>query len=429
MSVENFEDDVSPRGAAGPLGRKTVNESFDPETGATKVVRGKSVEEDSVREGGSKGRTLKESTLKLMAALDKPANDEGDADEDGIDALDEAAAVEGEPADAEAAEPSEEGDAGEEGEGEAKSEATSDADEARATNARLSASNARLVAELEAARQSPKERAAHETMLAEAYAAYVDEGSVPAFRKFIGAIVGAAPDSKEVDAELAGVYADLTARELGVPLDETQQAKRGEARARLELARDKREKKAESDKSAANPGEAQQIEQATKYVDNLLGLKSQSGTSIADEFPMLMTLAQDYDGFPPAEVLARAIKHEFKTGELDPQTNEMEAVRQIARKIEKHYDDVSSKIEKARAAKIKSTTQSGVPKKPAAVSESQEQRQKQGARTITNATASVAPGTKPKMKTQKAVVVEKARSDFKTDRAWRDHLLKAHFPD
>lgn len=416
---------VGGRGGGGLSARPVENESVDA-AGGTKVDRS-GIENDTHSEGGRRGRVLKESTAKLLEKFEQeeeedartPApHEEGDADEE---VADEAVDADEAPAeDAGDGEPAEE--AGEE-------DAPDPVAEFRETAQRLEARNRELINELETARKTPKsQRTERETALMAAEAAYIDEGSVPALRKFLSVITGAAPDSKEVDAELAGIYTDLTARELGVPLDQNQQTLRDNARTRLLLARDKREK-VEAAKAPVvdNSAEAVQYEQAARYVDNLLVTKGQSGTSLADEYPMLMALAEDFDGYKPSEVLARAVRQEFMTGSLNPAGNELDAIRTVAQKIEAHYEAVAKKIEAARAKKTKPNTTTPSAKPKAAVEASQEQRRSTGARTITNAAASRAPATTPKTTKQKAQPAkEKTRKDFKTDAEWRQHLFDKH---
>lgn len=428
MPETSTQDEVvAHRTAAGPAARPTIHETVDS-GGTTKIVKAAGVEEDTAREGGGTGRKFKESTIKLLDALETAGDpDDSAADPDDHGLIDEApaddSAADADPDDTEAVE----GDGGEESKSE---EAPPEVNEWEARAVRTEAANTRLTKELEAARATPKsERTPHETELVGAYDSYVNEGSVPALRKFLGAVIGAAPDSKEVGAELAGLYADLTAQELGVPLEQSTQAMREAARARLALHRDKRERKAESDKNAepVNPDEAQQIAKAVPYVENLMVTKGQSGTSIADEFPLLMSLAEHFDGMKPAEVIARAVKREITIGSLDPDSTEDTAVRTVARKIEAYYDGLAKKIEAARASKQKpDTTKPGEKKpSPAAVKESKEQRQSQGARTITNATASVAPATPPPKK-KAAATSEKKRSDFKSEREYTAYLFDKH---
>lgn len=419
---------------AGTASRPMHEESVNASSGSTKIDRTDVVDENhtgSVRTG----RTFSKSVEDKLAKMDeedadarKPApHEEGDADEGeevGDAGEDEAAA--------DADEPAGEEDAGEEGDGEEAGEEASDPSvEWQEKYGTLEARNRELIGELETARKTPRsQRTERETALVAAEASYIDEGSIPALRKFLGVIIGAAPDSKEVDAELAGVYTDLTARELGVPLDENQKALRDNARTRLLLARDRREKadaakKTETDNSVVEVN----FENAAKHAENLLATKVQGGTSLADEYPLLMTLAHDFDGYRPTEVLARAIKQEIETGTLNPNTSDIDMVRIVASKIEKHYDGVAKRIEAARAKTKKPGTTTPSVKPKAAVEPSTEQRQSTGARTLTNAAASRAPAKPPKAnppKIKSKSTVEKTRKDFKNEREWQEHLFDKH---
>jgi hypothetical protein len=424
---DTVDEVVSSRMPRGPSSFPTVSETVDPSTGAVTQNR-PGVEQETTREGGKTARVFKDSTLKLMEKLDKPAAHEvGDPD----DEAGEAAAVPAEaedPDDAGLVEPGAEA-AGEAGEEVVEGE-PAEVETLRADHARLTESNARLVAELDAAKKVPaRQRTEREQALVDAEAAYTDQNSVVALRKFIGTVIGAAPDSKEVDEELTGLYADLTARELNVPLSEAQKASRDASRARLALARDKRER-VESEKTKAAPtdsGEAQQIEQASRFIDNVLVTKGQNDASLAEEFPKLMTFAEDFDGFKPSELIARAVKHELQIGTMDPTLQPADMIRIVGRKIEQHYNTVVEKITKATQPKT-DTTKGASATPAAAKTASQAPRQNPGARTITNATASKAPGTAPKAKPKAAPTAEKKRSDFKTDKEWKNHLLSKHFP-
>jgi hypothetical protein len=432
-ATETIDEEV-PRNAsprAGALSARPVqDESVNAMTGKTKINR-TSVEDENHGASGRRERVFKESTLKMLEKIEQEDGDEGeddglapheagdaDPDEAGdedVEAGNDTGDGDGEPGDVDESETEDEESAPNEWQSKAQT---------------LEQRNRELVAELESARKTPKvDRTERETTLLAAEAAYVEEGTIPALRKFLSVIVGAAPDSRDVDAELAGILTDLTAKELGVTLDQNQQALRDNARTRLLLARDKREK-AEAGKKPVvdNSAETVQYEQAAKYVDNLLVTQGQSGTSIADEYPMLMTLAEDFDGMRASEVLARAIRQEIMTGTLDPtKTSEVDMIRIVARKIESHYDGTAKRIEAARAKQKKpDTTPSAKPK--AAVETSKEQRQSTGARTIPNAAASRAPAKLPKATQQKAKTTsEKSRKDFPSDAAWKNYLLNKHF--
>ena len=421
----------------GTASRPVVNESVDA-AGAVKVSRA-GVEEEQVGDGPRKGRTFKESTEKLLQKLDKaPAlapHEVGDADEDEPedDAGGDDDSVDGDET-AEAAAADAAGDAAGESDEEDPGEETKPDPvvEWQSKYTTLEQRNRALVSELDAARKTPKaQRTPREDALVAAEAAYFDEGTIPALRKFLSVITGAAVDSKEVEAELAGLYVDLTEKEVGVPLDQNQRALRDNARTRLLLARDKREK-ADGSKTTepGNGADEVQYEQAARYIDNLITTKAQNGTSLADEYPMLMTLANDFDGLTAPEVLARAIRQEAMAGTLDPKLDEVSMIRAVAPKIEAHYDAVAKRIEAARAKKNPKPDTSKPSVKPkVAAAGSTEQRQSHGARTLTNATASKAPAKPPKT-TDKATEknAPKTRKDFPNDAAFRKYLLEKNFP-
>lgn len=426
-SNQTVDDVVTPRASSAPGGlnaRPVYQETVAADTGTSKVFNSRS-EKDDHKEAPRAGRTYKDSTKALLDKFEKESlapHEQGDSDEE--DAVEAAPAaktdtvVEGVEATGDETPVAEEGD-----------DKKTEPNEWQTKAQKLEARNREILVELENARKTPKsQRTERETALHAAEAAYIDEGSVSALRKFLSVVVGAAPDSKEVNAELAGLYVDLTAQEVGVSLDQSQQAFRDNARTRLLLARDRREK-AEGDKKAV-PGndasEAALYGRASQHLDALLGTKGESGASLADEYPMLMSMSKDFDGFKPSEVLARAIRQEIMTGTLDANTPDTDMIRAVAPKIEQHYEQVGRKITAALAKKKTGTTTPSVQPKVAAEAAT-ETRQGQGARTITTTTASRAPAAAPKTTKAKAPTTEKKRGDFKSDRAWREHLLSVHF--
>ena len=427
VNIVDEEVARAPKATGRGLSTRPTHDETIASDGAVKAQRSSAEDENHAHRAG---RAYKESTEKLLAKMEAG----GDADEDETA---EAGLAPHEQGDADEDEPAEDagvsaGDAGD-GDTEAGEDAggtAEAADEGAETAARLEARNRELLTELETARKTPKsQRSDRETALVAAEAAYYDEGSVPALRKFLSIVVGAAHDSKEVDAELSGLYTDLTARELGVTLDDNQRSLRDNARTRLLLARDKREKVEADNKPAVdNSVDPVKYDDAAKHIDNLLTTKTQSGTSHADEYPMLMTLAEDFDGFKASEVLARAIRREIETGSLDPKLSDIDLVRAVAPKIEKHYASVAKKIEAASAKNKKPDTTTPSGKKPkAAVEASNERRRSTGAPTITNAAASRAPAKNPKVEKQTAGTTEKTRKDFSSDAAWKNHLFEKHF--
>lgn len=436
-----------------PTGRGLAARAVEEDTvsvrgGAGKSVRG-GVEDDTHNSARRTERPLPESTEKLLQKMEaeekanarKPApHDEGDADEDEVDedVVDEgdedegAGDADGEAGDDTGEADGESDDAGDGDEGAAgddeEGEEDTGVDEIRETNARLEARNRELIAELESVKKAPKSaRTERDVALSDAIDAYYNEGSVASLRKILSIVVGASHDSKEVDAELSGVYTDLTARELGVTLDANQQTLRDNARTRLLLARDKRDK-AEAEKKPVADNSADDVNygEAIKHIEPLLITKAKGTKSIADENPMLMTLAEEIDGCKPAELLARAIRQEILAGTLDPKLDSVTMIKKVAPKIERYYAARAAKIAAAAKNKNPDTAPSG--KKPkAANATSTEQRQSPAARTLTNAAVSRAPAKNPKTNPQKAkTTTEKTRKDFPSEEAWQNHLFDKH---
>lgn len=289
---------------------------------------------------------------------------------------------------------------------------------------RLAQTNARLVADLEASRRAPSaplsERLQH---LDAAEKAYVDEGVGSAFRRFLGVVLNVPHDSKEVDAELAGAYAELTAQELGVPLQEAVSAKREAARTRLALERDKRERKAESEKKAEpSVQDADAIPPAAiEHFGNLLSERRDGVASIADDHPMLMAMSEHIDGMKPADMIARALKHEIKIGSLAPDADPATAIRSVAKKIESYYQSLGERFAKAKPTKQPDTTISEASKTPPAKTTSQDQRQSTAPRTVNNAAASVAPATPPKPDESKQTPKPRSKKEA------REAVIAKHF--
>lgn len=417
---EHVEDEVvAPRSSGRPGGRRVIQETVDGETGSTSQTGDD--DDDVVSETGSQ-RRFGAASEEILAKMESDAKARRAAeraavvDEDGEEAdPDDVGLVEG----VKAAKPA--GAAPAPG---APAPTPAPTDEWKTKYDSVERANRKLLADLEAARAAPRETPLSErhTQLADAEETYVNEGASAAFRKFLGVVLGAAPDSKEVEAELALAYMDLTASDLGVPLTDAQQAKRDAARARLALARDKKERKSAAETPKPVPEQAGvDIEKMSSFIGNRLTTKSAEGKSLSDDFPLMMRFAETLDGLPPDKLIAQYIKTHSQTGVLDVASygnRDDDLIRDVAKKIEDHYDNLASEFGKAKPPKT-DTTQS----KPAVAPTSEEQRQSHGAR-ITNANAGAAPATPPTKKT-----TEKKKLPLKGS-ARREALFNKHnIPD
>jgi hypothetical protein len=411
MAEDVVDEVVAVRTGNGATARPAIAENVSENGHTTERMVADGVEQESVGEGMRRGRVFKESTTKLIESFNKPAeagDDEEapDPDDEGLvdESAAEAAPAEGEETTEEAAAPA------------------VDVWQEKAT--KYEEHNRRLLAENEALKRAPhREPTAREKALVEAEQAYVDKGAIEAVRRLIGVVLDSAPDSKDVDAELAGLYTDLTARELNVPLEASQLALREASRTRLALARDKRERKPAEAAPTSEANEAAQIGQAATLIGNRMTMQRESGKSFADDHPLLMSLATDLDGMNPHELVARVIQREVKLGTLDPSLGDDALIQAAAKLVETHYEGVAKKFAARNQPQKTDTTKS----KTAPAKQDTEQRQRTATRTITNATASVAPATSPTTKKPTTETKTEERPKFKSKREAQDYALR-HLP-
>ena len=415
-------------GSGNARPRATISDAIDTAGGAAVLQdHNDGAEPDEVHEGGARatGRRFKDSTEKLLDALGKPVpeHEVGDGGEDDPD--DTIADIPAVPRQAAAAPATPVEAAVEEA-----PPPPPELEEIRAARQQLLETNRRLVAELDAKKTPTKrELAAHEKLLQEAYDSYLDD-STGAVRKMLAAILGVDdPQHPDVSAEVALLYTDLTANELGVPLDATHKAARDARRAVQLHGRDKRERKAESEKKPEPAPDADKAaaEHWSGVIANHVGLKNETtGKTIAEEFPLTMKLSTRIDGMKPEMLLWKIIERETRAGNFSPTEDGDTLVRKAAKIVESHYDGIRNDFV-VTLPPPPDTTKQSAPAAPA-IPASKDQRQSPAARTITNASASVAPATAPKLKPA-TPSEEKARKDFKNDKEYRAYLLNKHFPN
>jgi hypothetical protein len=287
-------------------------------------------------------------------------------------------------------------------------ESALDPTEQDAARERLTAMNAKLLADLEAAKAAPT--AAARSKLEDAAETYIDN-HIGAVRALIARGLGIDdPDHEDVTAELTALTHDLTSKQFSVPLDAAQQASRDAAKARQALARDKRSRKAESDaaasKSSASAG-AELANQHAAFIGNRLS---------TSDYPFLHAMAQKVDGMAPGHLVLRVIEHGGRTGEIDrPKMSDDALIAYAAKKIETHYKALVEEIDKARTPSPPSTAQPEPAKAPDAnTSASQGSPQSHGGRKLTAADGSAAPATPPSA--PKPSTRPKSRAEFLRER-------------
>lgn len=329
-------------------------------------------------------RLAKPSTKALLEKLDarrsenaEVAEDEGDEDDEPIEG-DEP--VEGAAAEKEAAPE------------EAKPDPVA---EYRTANERLIAKNRELLAENEAFKKSSgkKELGAREKALVEAESLYLTKPNL-ALRRFLATAIGVDdPQSPEVSKELSGLYQDLTELELEVPASETARTNREAVRILHAMNRQKREAAEEAARAAAPaPASNVETEQATRLIATHLTTKDAAGKAPADAFPLLSTVAADIEGVSAEVLIFDEIGRAINAGELDAKSPNEQLIAAAAAKLESRYQALADKLGKARqpSTAAPSTQQASEKASPSTGVD-----RSHGVRSITNASASVAPATPP----------------------------------
>jgi hypothetical protein len=197
------------------------------------------------------------------------------------------------------------------------------------------------------------------------------------------------PKHPDVDSEMKGLLQELFSDDAGVPIDDTRQAKIEAARTRHLLARDKRQRTAEQAAASAPPesSEDKQTAADTQVLSNLLDTHKVDGKSFAERYPLMMSVSQKVHGIKPADLLRTFIYEGFATGEYDRAKPAGELIELAAKRAEALYQDLHDTLGRARPT---STAQ------PTTAPEiANKEGQGQAPRSITNASASVAPATPP----------------------------------
>lgn len=286
--------------------------------------------------------------------------------------------------------------------------------------ARLSKRNQELLAEVETLRstKSKRELSKREQTLDEAERMWTED-SIGAIRRIAALAIGAEdPNSPEVDKQMSWLYHDLTEKELNVPLDPNVKSLRESERTRLMVARDKRER----DAAAAAPTEPVADKQFTEHAE-LVG-RHITASKHAEKYPLLMSLAEDFDAAKPEALILKAIHRGFATGELDPRTTDDKLIEAASRRIEDRYQALADKILKARPS---TSTAAPTPAPAANASPTNGAAgQSHGTRTITAASASVAPATPPAPKTEPQT--EASPPKYRNEKERRAALARKHFP-
>lgn len=425
MADVEFHEEMVPVGGAKPSvgntarARGQISESITIGTGSSEPTRSEpsgSVEHESITLGRNGRPGLSASAQKMLANIDKhgtvsdePPETDSPPAAAGADSAGAVATPAPQPAPSQpvaaAAAPST-----------APEKSTEDAIAER--TARLETRNRELVTELEQLRAKPArgEMTAREKALDEAER-MVLEDSVGAVRRVFATALGVDdPKHASVDKFMTWLYHDLTEHELNVPLDQGIKNARELERIQQLRARDKRDAAAEAAKPAQQAADPH-LSAKVGRVSELIGVGDH-----ATKYPLLRNLSTDFDGMKPEELLWRELDRGFQTGEYDRGAQDTVLIDLASRKIETHYQALADKIAKARPSNSTAT-----PTQAATATDQKAEPQANGPRTITNASASVAPATTPAAKPAPTATTDK--------KPWRNEkerirmLAAKHFGD
>lgn len=269
---------------------------------------------------------------------------------------------------------------------------------------RLTEHNRRLAAEneqLRGGKYEPDERLKALDQIEELWTT----DPIGALRKLVALNAGLKEDSPKVEKLLSHAYHDWTGVELKVPLDPGKRGEIESERNRLLIERDRRKREADAKAEQAR----QEAEQGSKRVTdqvNQLGERLKAEDH-AKKFPLLMEHSQLFDGLRPEQLLFRVIGRGIAAGEFDKDTPDEKLLEHYSSEIEKYYKPRLDKLEAHFKTKLepffkeKFSTPTSAPSTatPAQASESKTEpaadTHQAGVRTITNASASVAPPAPP----------------------------------
>lgn len=274
--------------------------------------------------------------------------------------------------------------------------------------ARLLEHNTRLLSEVESLRGKQREPGDREKALLDV-ANMAVEKPVQAIRKLIALAHGIEDDkSKDIDEELSGIYKDLTELELGVSLDTAAKAERESKRTRRIMERDKRDMERErkaAEERAKQPAAGNEDEANHRAVASFLATKGTDGKSPADEFPVTMKVAAKISGVPVEKLVWNEIRRAVQTGALDPKSSDADLIKAASKSIEQRFQALRDVFTEAFP------TSTATPAQATGATESKADPASNGVRTITNASASVAPATPPASKPAPTVDKPKFRNE------------------
>lgn len=287
----------------------------------------------------------------------------------------------------------------------AKTEVRADDADLKARYERALEHNKRLVEELEARDKAGPGELDDRYKELDAIERDWSSDPIASMRRMVALNAGLKSDDPMVDRLMGHIYKEWTGKEFKVEMDDGTRAAIGTDRNRLLIERDKRERAAaqKREEDRAKKSEAERRAQAAvKYLEDQLGSK------YADRYQLLKEHAPLFDNLSPAHALFTAISRGIAAGQHKETDPDDILIDHYARELEERYKPRYSRLEEIFTKKLEptfekkfkttATATSTTTPGQAPASEARDpaaDAPRDGARTLTNASASVAPPAPP----------------------------------
>jgi len=184
------------------------------------------------------------------------------------------------------------------------------------------------------------------------------------------------------------------------------------------LERDKRERKASTEQSAAptQGGEDPQVTGAITEIASHI-----KANDFGSKFPLLMQHATRFDGMPPERLVWRLIERGLASGEVPRDATNDRLIQYAADVAENHYRGLRDALAGTAQPQPSPAPSTATPAQASApATDPKAQPSGQGPRTITNASASVAPASPPATTT---APTEQPKPKYRSEKARREAIL------
>lgn len=293
---------------------------------------------------------------------------------------------------------------------------------------RLQAHNRKLVSELEARSGAPALDDRHKEL--DAIERIAIENPIGALERLFTLAIGA-KESKDpaVQRFLSGVYGDWTERELKVPMDKAARAEFGTERNKHLIDRDRRERAA-GETSAAEKAKAADRERSVRETVTTLD-RQLTEAKHGEKFPHLMNPGP-FDDISPGQRLFTAIAQGIAAGDWDKVPGDDKLVEHYSAKLNEELKARDHKLRAHYAPKPATSTATPTPASEPSkdkAADAPAKADQAGVRTITNASASVAPPKPPVAAAPATTGKDEKPPTFRNEAERRLWLARKHFED